>query len=288
MKKVQFIILILITAILIILCSCSQNVTGKEPPIITPTPVPPPLTRDANNPEYYYVDKANPENMGMSPRDLTQAENDNLIRLALNVDPVREKIKQGMSYRTKTGWASFNKNSTISWSFYGNDTKDTNLKPDQNKIFFPYVEIGLGTPQQNLVQVVVDLSPPKAVYASYTLDKHVAAPSYVKPLTEEEKSKLIEIGTKAPDFKYFKDSNYNISFQWVAIGRGEKSGLEYDIFEKGIEDYVPLESQSMVIYPAVVFENGSWIFRAAIDLSSTNIVDTFVIPVRRLPTQVPE
>jgi hypothetical protein len=69
---------------LILLCGCSQNVGGEELPNITPTPPIQKMSRDANNPEYYFVDKENLENMGMTPGDLTQSENETLIRIALS------------------------------------------------------------------------------------------------------------------------------------------------------------------------------------------------------------
>jgi hypothetical protein len=283
MNKTNLIILIIINLVFILLSGCSQSVTGKEPPTITPTPIPPLLTRDANNPEYYYIDRANLENMAISPRDLTQPENETLIRIALNVDPVREKINQGMSYRTKIGWITYNKSNISPWDFYSYIFKDIPKKTIKNDIIFPAVEIGLGTPQQYFMRVAVDLNSEKAAYASVTVDKHVAVPSYVKPLTEEEKTKLIEIGSTAPDFKTFVGNNeYTIDFQWVAISQsgGYIAGLDYDIFEKGIENNVPLESKKMIVYPAVNFDMGSWVFRVTIDLSNSNIVNVFRFPVR--------
>jgi hypothetical protein len=288
-KKTNIIIFILITTVLILLCSCVQNVGGKEPPTITPTPNPHSVSRDANNPEYYYADKVNLENMGITLRDLTQQENETIIRLALNTNPVLEKTKQGMSYRTQILWATYNKSAIPEWGFTSYNAKDLIKKPHINDTFFPAVKIGLGAPQQYFIRVAVDLSSEKAVYASVNVDKHVPAPAYVKPLTDEQKAKLIEIGSSDSQVKKFIGSSKpDISFQWVAVSKGQISGLDYDIFEKGIPDWVPLESMSMTVYPAVVFENGSYRFSVAIDLQHSAIIYTNGDPVRRGPTQVPE
>jgi hypothetical protein len=256
---------------------------------ITPTPPPQKMSRDANNPEYYFVDKENLENMGMTPRDLTQQENETITRIALNVNPVLEKINQEKSYRTQIFWSSYNKYSTFGWSLHGYFTKDLIKKLNLDFIFFPAVEIGLGTPQQYFMVVAVDLGSEKAVYASVNVDKHVPTPAYVKPLTEEEKAKLIEIGSADPQYKIFIGSSKpKISFQWVAISKngGEINGLNYDIFDKGIPDYVPLESESMTVYPAVVFDTGSWMLRVAIDLQNSTIMNSSDFPIRMGPTQV--
>jgi hypothetical protein len=249
---------------------------------ITPTPPTQKMSRDANNPEYYFVDKANLENMGMTLQDLSQQEMDTLIRIGLNVNPVLEKTKQGMSYRTQIGWATYNKSAIPEWGFTSYNAKDLIKKPNINDTFFPAVEIGLGTPQQYFIRVAVDLGSEKAVYADASPDKHVSAPANVKPLTEEQKAKLIEIGSNTEDFKMFIGSNkYNIRFQWVAVyGNGGSSGLEYDIFEKGIRDNLPLAA---TIYPAVVFDTGSWIVRVAIDLQNSTIMDSTNFPSRRGP-----
>jgi hypothetical protein len=289
MKRYKIIFTVL--GFFLLLCGCSQNVGGEEPPNITPTPPTQKISRDANNPEYYLVDKENLENMGMTPRDLTQQEKETLIRIALNVNPVQEKINQEKSYRTQLVWASYNKNSTFGWSLNGYITKDPFIQPNKNDTFFPAVEIGLGTPQQYFMVVAVDLRSEKAVYASLNVDKHVPTPAYVKPLTEEQKAKLIEIGSADPQYKMFIGSNkHTISFQWVAISQNglEINGLGYDIFETGIRDIVPLESASMTVYPAVIFDTGGWIVRVAIDLQNSTIMNSTNFPSKRGTTQVPD
>jgi hypothetical protein len=115
-------------------------------------------------------------------------------------------------------------------------------------------------------------------------DKHTLAPPVVKALTELEKTKLIEIASESDVVKTRISGEFNISFQWVAVyGNGGSSGLEYDIFETGIRDNLPLAA---TIYPAVVFENGSYRARITIDLSSSAVMDSDTNPVRRGPTPV--
>lgn len=102
-----------------------------------------------------------------------------------------------------------------------------------------------------------------------------SVPSYIKLLTETDKAKIIQIASEAPDAKQY-GGNLVTGYQWVAISEsGEVHGMSYDIIEKGIPFYVPIDSR---IYPAVVFNSGSWMVSVAVDLETEKIMYTFDFP----------
>jgi hypothetical protein len=314
MKKSAWIFLIL-TTLIVLLSGCTQRVLGQDNPSLDPpvfstamtsksispdqkisltqdgssvksptrsTPQPPEsMSTDEKSSEYYFIDKENIDQMGITIRDLSQQEMNSIIKIGINVSPVLEKINEGFSYRSKIVWACY-KDSVIGWGYCNYDTKDKLAQHASDFNIFPGVEIDLGTPQQYKAYIAVDLFTEKAIYAAIIPDKHVKAPDNVKPLTEEEKTKLISIASKYNSEKSLISGDFKTDFQWVVFSQNGdiKSGIDYDAVEKGIPYYAYEDYQSMIVYPAVKFESSSWMVSIAIDLKTEKVVDVFAHPLR--------
>lgn len=278
---------ILIVAIIVLTLGGYVLVRGQEPPAVAPRPTPtppPPPPLSALPPEeraitYDLTDKAQLAGLGMKqPRELTAQEKDRVIQIALQAEPALEKISQGYTYRTELDWLSYdNRESAIDMMRWG--YRNYNIV-DAAITYFPSAKIGLGTPQEFEVSVAVDLGTDLAVYAIIRPDRRVSPPPYMKPLTEEEKTRLTTIASQNEGVKSL-GSNYKNIVKWFALGVGGGYQLPYDIIEKGVPAYVDL--QYMTIYPAVKFSSESWTVAVAVDLKTGKTVYTLPGPIRRSP-----
>lgn len=268
---------------------------GQNPPERpTPTPVPPPppfpspesLSSEQRAIRYYFVDKAQLSGFGMIlPRELTSQEKEKVIQIALKIEPVLERTSQGYTYRAELAWVSYDTRGPDidnRWGYENYSIKDR-AQANPAITWFPAAKIGLGTPQQFVISVAVDLGMDKAVYAIRRPDVHVSAPQYLRYLTEEEKAKVIAIASETQAVKTYAGGNDATSFQWVALSPGGTAfSLDYNTVEIGVPAYQDtiLKSKSMVIYPAVLFDSGSWAISIAVDLKSEKVVYEFRHPVR--------
>jgi hypothetical protein len=286
MKKIFWITALLIST-LMLLSGCSSYVLAQDKTTaISPflsTPIPPEsIASDQKSVSYYFVGKEDLAQVGIVPRDLTQPEQEIVIKIGLGISLIREKMNLGYSYRTKLAWASYNPGSTIEWSYCDYDNKEQLLQSNVNYSRFPALEIGLGTPQQFNAYVAIDLHAEKAVYATIIPDGHVIAPPIVKPLTEYEKATLVAIASESDAVKTRMSDYHAVDFQWVGISQsgGTAYGMNYDAIEKGIPAYVPLKSESITIYPSVLFKSKDWIVSVAIDLQNAKIMYIYSHPTR--------
>ncbi|MBN1190349.1 MAG: hypothetical protein JXA46_11395 [Dehalococcoidales bacterium] len=224
--------------------------------------------------------------LGMSlPRKLSSLEENSIKTIALNTDTLSQATKQGTPYRYDLVlWMSYNnKNST--WS-YLKFSEDQVLKPGTDIVYFPAARIGLGTPQMFQVNIAVDLAGQRAVYAIRTYDKHIAAPSYLSPLTDQEKQKLVEIASLTQIYEQIGDIQVT-DFHWVAISSsgGTLCNIEYDVFDKGIPGTIPLQEKSMTIYPAVHIQSSTMAADITIDLNNGKLMDIYSYPVKNTITE---
>jgi hypothetical protein len=277
-------------------CVASTPATLVSSPAITLKPLPTPATvappADISSksipPEQmavqdYLISENDIKGLGLtSTRQLSADEQESIKRIGMNTDIVTQAIKDGSSSRVeRVLWMLYNSQSQRSkWSYLNYNEGETVSSSDF--VYFPAVRIGLGSPQMFQVDTAVDLSGGKAVYTVRHYDKHVAAPSYLKPLTDEEKQKLLEIASASKTASQLGPAQ-ETSFHWVAIsasGGTLYNIADYDIFEKGISADIPLEAKSLTVYPAVTFVTGSTVADITIDLATGKIMDAFSSPKR--------
>jgi hypothetical protein len=161
-----------------------QNGQNNPPEAPRPVTVPPPMPKlpesipsEERAITYYLVDEGDLPGLGMQlPRELTAQEKDKVIQIALDTEPISDMINQGYTHSTKPVWMSYNKNSNPRWHIFSYSLKDEATQVKADTTFFPSIEIGLGTPQQFVVDIAVDSNTGRAVYAMRRPDKHSRYP----------------------------------------------------------------------------------------------------------------
>lgn len=178
-------------------------------------------------------------------------------------------------------WMAYGKQS--GWGYISQINKVTRVKPETT--YFSGIRIGIGRPQQETIDVAVDLTTQKAIYAIRRPDKRVSAPPYVNYLTEEQKVKITSIALETEAVPTYVQGEREQNYQFVAISAsgGTAFSLEYDIVTKGIEEYLyrNIEDKSMKIYPAVVIKSNDWMVSIAVDLETDKVMYVFRHPIRQ-------
>jgi len=287
MKKI-FLAMVIISTIAIFITGCGQSTSGTGPqpsPPLGPQPEDvPPEDRPAT---YNLVDAKELPALGLSfPRELTSTEQKMVTQIALNTVPIAELLKQGYTYRPNLTWMRWSSkladNIGVGWED-ASDVLNSSEPPKEWITYFPTVVLGLGSPQQYKAQINVAFDAEKAVFVGIGPDRHVAAPSYLKPLTETDKEKIVAIASTT-SFMEILGGNYATGFTWYAVtfNNAEPSSgfrLLDDIFEVGI----PVSRKDATILPAVDFDSKTWDLTVIVDLKSGKIVYETLFPIRAHP-----
>jgi hypothetical protein len=288
-KKFVIILIVLITVLMIGASAYIAYGQGNPQPKPPPAPsMPLPLESipfEKRAVEYYFVDKEQVLGLGMQlPRALTSQENEAIIQIGLSIEPVSPKISQG--YNTELGWMAYYKNS--GWGGFGSQIPKA-AEVTQDAAYFPGVRVGIGRPQQEAIDIAVDLTTQKAIYSIRRPDKRVSAPAYVNYLSEEQKVKItsIALGTRAVQ-KYIQ-GEHQVDYQFVAVNPSREIAfsMDYDIVAKGIPEYLDkdITDKPMKIYPAVFFKSDSWMVSIAVDLETDNVMYIWINPTRQEPSK---
>ena len=217
------------------------------------------------------------------PRQLTEDEEGRVIDIALSAPEVSEWLEKNMEYRTELSWFAREGSDWRSWGYDLEYIASIEMPPGVVFCWYPGATIGIGSPQQQIISVAIDLDEGKAVYIASQPD--IRKESNLEWLTADEEARVIEIalGTPAAAEWLEKESVYTTRLVWVGTwNEGSYSLLEYDAVELGIPPYSWVESA--VFYPGVVIHFGDpeeWVVMVGVDLETEKVVASDSYPVRR-------
>jgi len=223
------------------------------------------------------------------PRQLTENEGGRVIDIALSAPEVSEWLEKNMEYRTELSWFAREGSDWLSCGYDLEYIASIEMPPGVVFRWYPGATIGIGSPQQQIISVAIDLDEGKAVYIASQPD--IRKESNLEWLTADEEARVIEIalGTPAAAEWLEKESVYTTRLVWVGTwNEGSYSLLEYDAVELGIPPYSWVESA--VFYPGIVFHFGDpeeWVVMVAVDLEAEEIVVTGSYPARSGPDVPP-
>ncbi len=260
--------------------------TGPQPsPPLGPQPgdVPP----DEKPSRYDLVDAKDLPGLGLSfPRELTLPEQEMVIQIALDTAPIDELLKQGYTYRTELSWMGWSSklaaNIGVGWED-ASAVLNSSETPKEWITYFPTVILGLGSPQQYKAQVNVAFDAKRAVFVGIGPDRHVDAPSYLKPLTQTDKEIIVAIASKTSSMGLL-GSDYTTNFFWSAVtfNNGQWSS-EFSILDDIFTVGIPVSRKDATILPTVSFKSKTWVVTVIVDMNAGKIVDAFPFPIRAHP-----
>jgi hypothetical protein len=116
-----------------------------------------------------------------------------------------------------------------------------------------------------------------------------AKPQEVKPLTDEQKDRLVEIALKAPEIseQMEKAAIYQSEVKWVALARKGEEIVNWTVLtDEEVEMGIPHGfASSVTIYPGVLFRFSSperMQFIVAIDLEDEKVMYVEMMPDNQL------
>ena len=217
------------------------------------------------------------------PRQLAEGEESRVIEMALSAPEVSEWLEKGVEYRTELSWFAKIGSDWRSWGYDLEFIASVKTPPGVAFRWYPGAIVGIGSPQQQIISVIVDLDKGKAVHVASQPD--FRKESDLEWLTADEEARVIEIALGAPAAAEWleKGSVYTSRLWWVGTWDEGSYGLvAYNAVETGIPPYSWVESA--VFYPGVVFHFGDpeeWVVMVGVDLESGQIVVTDSYPARR-------
>jgi hypothetical protein len=220
-----------------------------------------------------------------TPRQLTEGEESQVVEIALSAPEVSEWLEKSVEYRTELSWFAQTDSDWRSWGYDMDFIASIEMPPDVAFRWYPGAIVGIGSPQQRIISVIVDLDEDRAVHIVSQPD--VRKESNLEWLTAGEEARVIEIALGTPEATEWleKGSVCTTRLVWVGTwGEGSYGSLEYDVVELGVPSLSWVESA--VFHPGVVIHFGDpeeWVVMVGVDLTTEEVVVVDSNPVKGGP-----
>ena len=207
---------------------------------------------------------------------LTQEEWEQAVQIALTLPELSEWLEKGLPYRTEPRWFYKRPGSTI----WRQSTRYISPGTPNTTEITPGVLVSIGSPQQILFSIAIDLASEKTVtFVRYDDSRNLPASQFnLRYLTEEEFAELFRIASEATGASI---DPAKVEPYWMGISSGGwKSVHDYDAVEKGVIDVVGVPGATF--YPAINTEH----YQVIIDLENRTALEVNKLPPPRiLPTK---